>query len=201
MQSMGFLATVLSVMLLGTATDTTVKLQESGKARVKGMAPSFGGWDLAGKTVLTFDKLRQQPTPSALLLTFGASWCSPCNEGMPRLVALAKKHEGKFRLVLVDVEPDAVKALEFANKHGVDPSKAILDKFEGIAKDYGLQADNKLALPRTFLIDRKGRVHAIYREEGKDLEEVIEADLAAMLAATAEVPAPPVGAPATAPAN
>ena len=191
MQIVGSLLTVVAVLLLGTATETTVKLQESGKARIKGMAPSFGGWDLAGKSVLTFDKLRLQPTPSPLLVTFGASWCAPCNEGLPRLVTLAKKHDGKFRLVLVDVESDAVKALEFANKHGVDTSRAILDKFEGIAKDYGLQVDGKLALPRTFLIDHKGRVHAIYREEGKDLETVIEADLSAMLAATAEATAPP----------
>lgn len=190
--------TVLAVLLLGMASETTVKLQESGKARIKGMAPSFGGWDLAGKSVLTFDKLRLQPTPSALLVTFGASWCAPCNEGLPRLVALAKKHEGKLRLVLVDVESDAVKGLEFANRHGADASRSILDKFEGIAKDYGLQADGKLALPRTFLIDQKGRVHAIYREEGKDLEKVIEADLAAMLAAT-EAPAP--GEAGTAPAG
>lgn len=168
-------------LLMAAGPEKTVRLEESGKARVKGMAPSFGGWDLAGRTVLTLDKLRTQPKPSALLVTFGASWCAPCNEGMPRLVALEKKHP-ELRLVLVDVEPDASKALEFAARHGVDPSRAVLDKFEGIAKDYGLNVDGKLALPRTFLLDAKGRVHAIYREEGKDLEAVIEADLAAMQA-------------------
>jgi hypothetical protein len=32
-------------------------------------------------------------------------------------------------------------------------------------------------LPRTFLVDQMGKVRAIYREEGADLEQVIEADL------------------------
>ncbi|MBS2020790.1 MAG: redoxin family protein, partial [Deltaproteobacteria bacterium] len=107
------------------------------------------------------------------------------------LVALEKKHAGKFRLVLVDVEPDAAKATEFATKHGMDTSRALHDKFENIAKDYGLQADGKLALPRTFLIDAKGRVQAIYREEGKDLETVIEKDLAAIGEAAAAAPVAP----------
>ena len=187
----GTLAT-LAVLLLGAAPEMTVRLEESGKAKVRMMAPSFGGWDLAGKSVLTFDKLRGSPPNQVpLLVTFGASWCVPCNEGMPRLVALAKKHAGKFKLVLVDVEPDAAKAMDFATRHGADPASAILDKFEGIAKDYGLQVEGKLALPRTFLIDAKGRVQAIYREEGKDLETVIEGDLAKMLAAAAEAAMPP----------
>jgi len=33
--------------------------------------------------------------------------------------------------------------------------------------------------PRTFLVDTMGKVRAIYREEGEDLERVIESDFAA----------------------
>src|SRR6478735_7638447 len=113
-------------ILLASAPEFTVRLDESGKAAVKKMAPSFGGWDLAGKSVLTFDKLRgAAPNQVPLLVTFGASWCVPCNEGMPRLVALSKKHAGKFKLVLVDVEPDATKAMDFATRHGMDPAVSI----------------------------------------------------------------------------
>ncbi len=89
-----------------------------------------------------------------------------------------------MRLVLIDVESDAQKAQEFAAKMGID-GPAILDKFEQIARTYGV-SDAKSAggkettsLPRTFLVDQMGKVRAIYREEGSDLEEVIEADLAA----------------------
>ena len=168
--------------LFGAAPIVTVRLSESGSAKVGNAAPTFGGWDLAGRKVLTLDGLRRTPAIAPLLITFGASWCRPCNEGLPRLVSLTKKH-AELRLVLIDVESDGQKAQEFAARMGVE-GPALLDKFEQIAKTYGVagsRGDGKetTALPRTFLVDEKGMVRAIYREEGADLESVIEADLEA----------------------
>jgi len=174
---MKILLPALVAMLLFAAPIATVRLPESGAAKVGSAAPSFGGWDLAGKKVLTLDALRRTPNMAPLLITFGASWCKPCNEGLPRLVELTKKHS-ELRLVLIDVESDAQQAQEFAQKMGVD-GPAILDKFEQIAKTYGVAGDEKTKLPRTFLVDQMGKVRAIYREEGADLEKVIEADLEA----------------------
>jgi peroxiredoxin len=170
----------LLALLLSAAPAATVKLQESGAAKVGGAAPSFGGWDLSGRKVLTLDGLRRTPTLAPLLITFGASWCKPCNAGLPRLRALAGKHP-EMRLVLIDVESDQQKAQEFAQRTGVDGA-AILDKFEQIAKTYGVagaqqDGNESMALPRTFLLDTMGKVRAIYREEGADLESVIEVDL------------------------
>ena len=168
---------LLLAFLLSTAPVATVRLSESGSARVGGTAPSFGGWDLAGRKVLTLDGIRRTPSMAPLLITFGASWCKPCNEGLPRLVSLTKKHP-ELRLVLIDVESDGQQAQEFAKRVGMD-GPAILDKFEQIAKTYGVSGDEKMQLPRTFLVDPTGKVRAIYREEGEDLERVIEADLEA----------------------
>ena len=173
---------ILVALMLATAPAQTVKLQESGAAKVGGAAPSFGGWDLAGRKVLTLDGLRRTPNMAPLLITFGASWCKPCNEGLPRLRALAGKHP-ELRLVLIDVEGDQEKAQQFAQRAGVD-GPAILDKFEQIAKTYGVagaqqDGNESMALPRTFLVDTMGKVRAIYREEGADLEKVIEEDLEA----------------------
>jgi len=189
-------------LLMAAAPEKTQRLTESGGAKIGAMAPPFGAFDLAGRDVLAFDALLRKPAPTPLLVTFGASWCVPCNEGLPRLVQLEKKHKGAFKLVLVDVEPDAQAAQGFAARCGMT-GPALLDKFEVIAKSYGLHDNNKLALPRTFLINAKGRVAAIYREEGRDLEEVIEADLKQLLAAADAPPAPPPAAPApaTAPAK
>jgi peroxiredoxin len=174
---------LILALLFASAPTATVKLNESGTAKVGNAAPSFGGWDLAGRKVLTLDGIRRTPQMAPLLITFGASWCKPCNEGLPRLVGVTKKHPD-LRLVLIDVESDAQKAQEFAAKMGVD-GPAILDKFEQIAKTYGVAgnagADGKetTALPRTFLVDTMGKVRAIYREEGEDLEKVIESDFEA----------------------
>ena len=159
------------------APAATVKLPASGGAKVGLAAPSFGGWDLSGKNVLTFDSLRRKPSIAPMLITFGASWCTACAEGLPRLRELARKHP-EVRLVYVDVEQDQAKAQEFAARMGID-GPALLDKFEQIARTYGVAGDQKTSLPRTFLIDKMGKVRAIYREEGPDLEQVIESDLLA----------------------
>jgi peroxiredoxin len=166
---------LLVALLLAAAPLKTVKLQESGAARVGSAAPGFGGWDLTGRKVLTLDGLRRTPVLAPLLITFGASWCKPCAEGLPRLRAVAQRHP-EMRLVLIDVESDAQKAQQFAAKMGID-GPALLDKFEQVAKTYGVAGEEKTTLPRTFLIDANGRVRAIYREEGDDLEKVIEEDL------------------------
>ena len=171
------LPSLLAALLFAAAPTATVRMSESGSARVGSAAPSFGGWDLAGRKVLTLDGLRRTPTMASLLITFGASFCKPCNEGVPRMVALTKKHP-EMRLVLIDVESDSQKAQEFAQRVGVE-GPAILDKFEQIAKTYGVASESKTELPRTFLVDQMGKVRAIYREEGQDLEAVIEADLEA----------------------
>ena len=164
----------LLTLLLATST---VTLQESGRAKVGSAAPTFGGWELAGRKVLTLDGLRRTPSLAPLLITFGASFCKPCNEGIPRLKALASRRD--LRLVLIDVEADAEKAQQFAARMGLSPELCVLDKFEQIARTYGVtgpQEDGtvKTALPRTFLVDAMGKVRGIYREEGDDLEAVIE---------------------------
>jgi peroxiredoxin len=168
---------LLAIALVATAPASTVKLQESGQAKVGRAAPSFGGWDLSRKNVLTLDTLRRTPALAPLLITFGASWCKPCNEGLPRLRALTRKHP-ELRLVLIDVESDGAVAQEWAARLGID-GPAILDLFDEVAKTYGVVEGEKKMLPRTFLIDQLGKVRAIYREEGADLEQLIEADLEA----------------------
>ena len=167
---------MIRALLLAAAL--TVRLQESGPVKPGAAAPSFGGWDLDERTVLTLASLRRPPAP--LLLTFGASWCTACAKGLPKLQAFADKHHD-VRLVLIDVEPDAAKARAFATRYGLARS-AVLDKFGAVAARYGLSmeadGERKTSLPRTFLLDSEGRVRAIYAEEGDDFEATIEGDLA-----------------------
>jgi peroxiredoxin len=166
---------MIRAVLLAAAL--TVRLQESGAAKVGAEAPPFGGWSVDERTVVTLDSLRRPPAP--MLLTFGASWCSACAKGLPRLRTLAAAH--RVRVVLLDVEPDAAKARAFARRFGFEGS-TVLDKFGAIAAKYGLsvEADDerKTSLPRTFLLDAEGLVRAIYGEEGDDLERAVETDLA-----------------------
>ncbi len=165
----------------------TSTLSESGSAKVGSIAPSFGLWGVAGDGPFVLDKLRREPTPSPLLITFGASWCPPCREGLPRLKAFAEAHP-EVRLVLIDMEGDAAAAQGWVKEVGLK-SIALLDKFEVAARLYGAAGEQKTSLPRTFLVDLKGRVRAIYSVEGEDLEKVLAVDLQAVLA-SAQAAAP-----------
>lgn len=167
---------LLVALLLAAAPPNTVKIQESGSARVGGAAPSFGGWDLTGQRALTLDGLRRAPYLAPLLMTFGGSWCKPCAESLPRLKAFALKHP-EVRLVYVAVEAEAEKAQKFAARTGMTDVPSVLDKLELIAKSYGVAGEQKTQLPRTFLIDGAGKVRAIYAAESDDLERVLTADL------------------------
>jgi peroxiredoxin len=168
---------LLALLLLATGPVSTVRLEESGNAKIGSAAPSFGGWDLAQRRVLTLDGMRRTPFLQPLLLTFGASWCKPCTEGLPRLKAFTDKHP-EVRLVLVAVENDAEQAQKLAARVKLD-GPSVLDKFEQIAKLYGVAGEEKMQLPRTFLIDAAGKIRAIYSAEGDDFEKVIAADLEA----------------------
>ena len=183
-------ALALALLLAtGTSAEVTVKLPESGLARIGSMAPSFGLWDLKGEGPYILEKMRKEPTPAPLLITFGASWCKPCRTGLPRLKALADKHP-EMRLVLIDVDNlDAVaEAQKWVGELDLK-GPVLFDKFKTAATRYGAWAETKSSLPRTFLVDEKGRVRAIYSVEGADLEQVIEADLRQAIAAPGIQPA------------
>jgi len=89
---------------------------------------------------------------------------------------------GGARVALVDLDRGAAEAQTWVAELGLKAA-VLHDKFEVCAKLYGAAGESKTTLPRTFLVDEKGRVRAIYSIEGSDLEAVIEADLKAALAA------------------
>lgn len=173
----------LAAAFLLVATPTA-RLPQSGPVRVGEPAPAFGGWDLTGHRVLTLEGLRRTPFLQPLLLAFAASWCKACEEPFARLRAFATKHP-EVRLVLVDVESDASRAQAFAARMAFD-GPALLDKLEQIATAWGVGGAAKADLPRTFLIDAGGKVHAIYAVPGDDFERTLEADLAVARAAGAK---------------
>jgi thiol-disulfide isomerase/thioredoxin len=178
----------LLLMAADKPADQTVKLKRSGEAKVGSMAPSFGLWGLRGDGPFVLDKLRKEPKPAPLLVTFGASWCPPCREGLPRFKALAEKHP-EMRLVLINLDRKAADARAWLAEAGYT-GIALHDKFQVCAKLYGAAGEKKTSLPKTVLVDAKGRVRAIYSIEGADLERVIEADLKAAIDAPG-LPAPP----------
>jgi thiol-disulfide isomerase/thioredoxin len=114
-----------------------------------------------------------------LLIDFWATWCSPCLEEIPHLVALERKYRGKgLRLVTVsaDDEEDRAAALKFLQEKRV-PAPVYL-KTAGDDDKFITFVDKTWsgALPALFLYDRNGKLARTFIGEAdmKAVEKAIQ---------------------------
>jgi thiol-disulfide isomerase/thioredoxin len=126
-------------------------------------APTVPPIDAAG--------LRKQVTArknKVVVVNFWATWCGPCVEEFPGLVSLQKKYKAKgLDLVTVSFDdpkdvPGKVKPFlaksglatgTFVNKGGAQIDEAYLKYLEP-----KLAADAAIALPRTYIFARNGKL-------------------------------------------
>jgi cytochrome c biogenesis protein CcmG/thiol:disulfide interchange protein DsbE len=152
---------VVSFVVVGALLFVSLRLHSSqkqavpvgatiaGRAEVGKPAPKFTATDLTGKSV-SLASYRGR----ALIVSFGASWCHPCRQEYPLLVAAAAKHGHRLAIVSVmheDLNRDARKFVrEF---HARWP--AINDESNAISSAYGV-----VGVPQTFFITPSGVVQA-----------------------------------------
>jgi thiol-disulfide isomerase/thioredoxin len=110
-----------------------------------------------------------------LVLDFYATWCEPCRQSIPRLIALQKEYRSKgLQIVGLNVggPDDRIKVADFARDLSIQyplgfPDKAVTDLF--------LSGDQ--TIPQTFVFGREGQLvkRFIGYEEatGAELEKVI----------------------------
>lgn len=96
-----------------------------------------------------------------VLLNFWATWCPPCNEEMPELVAIAKEYEarGVVFIAVNQEEPGEARSSipPWLVQHAdVKPYVVIGD--ESVGGAFLVQA-----LPTTYVLDAKGRVVKVAR--------------------------------------
>jgi thiol-disulfide isomerase/thioredoxin len=90
-----------------------------------------------------------------VLIDFWATWCSPCREEVPSLVAIQQEYEPKgVRLVGISMDDEAsvVRTFQAATHINYPVAMAdaeLADRFGGI-----------MGLPLKFLVDRRGRIAA-----------------------------------------
>jgi thiol-disulfide isomerase/thioredoxin len=109
-----------------------------------------------------------------VMLNFWATWCPPCAEEMPSMLALgealAREHPGRFQMVAVSVDesPDLVKAF-FAKApwHGLPRSVPVVIEPGGgevtrrfYCEGRGACSPNDVKFPESYFVDKQGRVVA-----------------------------------------
>lgn len=110
------------------------------------------GWVLADLSRVELGDYRGK----VLVLDFYATWCAPCRQSIPELIALQKKLESRGVQVVglnVGGADDRVKVGGFARELGIQyplgfPDKALTDLF--------LSDDQ--TIPQTFVFSREGKL-------------------------------------------
>jgi thiol-disulfide isomerase/thioredoxin len=110
--------------------------------------PAFTAPDLTGRPVSTA-ALRGK----VVLVNFWATWCPPCREEIPDLIALQEKYKDTLQIIGVAQDSGSIDDVrKFAAEHGMNyptvlSTPEIETLFPGVS-----------ALPTTFVLDRDGRL-------------------------------------------
>lgn len=153
-----------------------------GPIRVGAPAPTFAGWDLGQRMVALRDLLDspRKPSTTPVVVSYFATWCEPCKKGLPVVAKLEAETGARTLLVGVGQKADEIRPWLKDNGFGM---AAIADPFMKISERWGVGK----TLPRTFVLDAKGTVRAIFVLEGADFEQALRS---AIGEAGAPAPAP-----------
>ena len=116
----------------------------------------------------------QSKGEQAVLVNFWATWCGPCRETMPEVQRLHQKYGNQLQVVGINIEGKSQDVLSYLDEGGYTfPVLFDSGNWDSIvATNYGVSS-----IPRTFLIDRNGRV--LYEGHPQGLtEEQIQAAIA-----------------------
>jgi thiol-disulfide isomerase/thioredoxin len=132
-------------------------------------APDFKLKALAG-TELTLEAFRGK----VVLLNFWATWCGPCREEIPELVALQNRYKDRLQIIGLVVDDDDEKEIhKVIDSEGINYPVALADSETRFA--YGGIA----ALPTVFVINTEGRV--VQKHVGLFNPALYEAEVRALL--------------------
>lgn len=117
-------------------------------------APALSGKDVNNGRTVDLAELRGK----VVLVDFWASWCPPCLESLPAYEAVYRDIGGPdFEIVAVNVDEDTRDGMRFLEERPVS-YPVIADPEGRIGVPWRIRS-----LPRTFLVDRDGRIAAEYK--------------------------------------
>lgn len=121
---------------------------DSSKARVGSLAPDFALRDIDGN-VVRLSQFRGR----AVVLTFFASWCHPCEEELPALQQVQQEEGRRVAVVGVNYQDIDSDTRDFVRRLNVTFPTLIEEPTSPVAQRYGVHE-----IPVTFFIDARGKI-------------------------------------------
>jgi len=100
----------------------------------------------------TFSQLIANQRGTPVLVNIWASWCTPCQEETPDIVAAYHHWNHRVRFIGVDAQDNRGGAIDFLTKHEV-PYPSVFDPTNAIAISYGV-----FMPPDTLFFDADGNL-------------------------------------------
>jgi peroxiredoxin len=120
--------------------------------------PDFVLERLGGGTLRLSD-LQGKP----VLLNFWASWCPPCRQEMPEIVAAYERHKAEGLVVLgVNLQEADSKIASFASDYGMT-FPIVIDRDGDVGQSWRIGGAFK-GLPSSYFIDSKGVVRDVFNQ-------------------------------------
>jgi cytochrome c biogenesis protein CcmG, thiol:disulfide interchange protein DsbE len=143
-------------------------------AQAGGVAPDFRLQDLKGSDI-TLSQFRGK----VVLLEFWATWCPPCRATIPELVSIQQKYKNRDFVVLgisIDDEGAGLRTelLNFSKEFHIN--YPVLMGNEAVEHEYKVWS-----IPRSFLIDKEGRIRDSYSGYIDQYESKVSAEVERLL--------------------
>lgn len=172
--------------------DGTRQVQSSGEAIVGHPMPGFAGWTLRDGP-WSWARPRDDRPGQVQVVTFFATWCEPCVRSVAAFRSLRQAPGGRDVVVIyVALGQEAEEVAPFVEAHGLE-GIVLLDPFRKVGRRLGVEQ----SIPRTFVVDPRGAVRAIFVSEGKGFARCLKATVEAARTASpvARLEARPEAAP------
>lgn len=164
MKKLVFPIAAILLLLAGCGTVSTTSAQSSEQTTNIAAGQPVPKSPLVGKTAPKFSlpTLDQKSTVSLnqllgnkiLVINAWASWCYPCQQETPDLVAMSKKYTGKVEFVGINMTSDdsVTDAKSFVHKYGIS-YPVLLDTKGAFSHDYQV-----IGYPTTFIVAPNGTI-------------------------------------------
>lgn len=129
-------------------------LEEQTALAVFEPAPDFALPPLAGGTPVALEAFRGD----YVLLNVWASWCAPCLQEFPDLIALAAEHPEQMHLLTITIDDTQQAATEFLQRFEPTPTQARITHLWDADKRVTQNVLHILRYPESILIDPEGRM-------------------------------------------